>query len=670
MSPAIAGVARSARRLPVSGWLPAALTAVFAVAVLKAYSVPLADVAAFGGYLVVVVALPGLLLWRALRAKAGPIALDVAAGLALGYPLSVFIYVAARAAGVPQLAVVPSILVVAAFVLVPRLRRHWRGSGERAPLWWSWALSAFVVLLFCWSAIDFFRRNGLRWPGNSQPYQDMVFHLALAAEFKHHFPAMIPYVVDEPLHYHWYFHAHLAAASWGSGVELETLLYRLGLMPVLAGFVVLTAYTARAVVKTWWSGPVAVFFTLLGSAWYNTVNSGWMLVNLWISPTQVFAAMIFGALAYLVVDILPRAATKREWLLFVLLAAGVAGAKATFVPMLLAAGAFVAAVGLVFRRRLDRTALIATGLTAAVFVAAMLLLFRGGSAGMRIEPFALRGPHESYLAMALRLAVGWLGAWAGVLGLVVVGRRLLDRAVLFCLGLGLAAIVVVMLTSQPGGSQMYFLSSAKPYLVMAALAGVAALLGEPARWWRKALAFVLLAVMLGGAWTIVNVYTKPIEETAATGARDYPRRGGQIPGGGVEAMRWLRDHSSPDDLIATNVHCLPVASPPCDSRSFWVAAYAERRVLVEGWVYTDSAMKMAGKRKDYQRAPYWSPEILAANDRAFTAPSGETVDVLRDEYGVRWLAVDRRVPADIIGLAAVADLRFADRNCLVFEIRR
>ncbi|MEV6964716.1 hypothetical protein AB0M47_06325 [Hamadaea sp. NPDC051192] len=662
---------RSAWRLLASGWVPAGLTALFAVLLLKAYGVGLTDLALYSGYILVVVALPGLLLWRALRRKAGPIALDIAAGLALGYPLSVFVYIGFRAIGVPQLAVVPSILVVAAFALVPGLRRHWRGSGERAPMWWSWILAGFVVALFCWTAIDFFRRNGTSWPGNSQPYQDMVFHLALAAEFKHHFPAMIPYVIDEPLHYHWYYHAHLAAASWGSGVELQTLLFRLGLMPVLAGFVVLTAYTAKAVVKTWWSGPVAVFFTLVGVSWFNTVGTGWMLINLWISPTQIFAAMIFGALAYLVVDLLPRTATKGEWLLFVLLAAGVAGAKATFVPMLLAAAAFVAAVGLVFRRRLDRTALIATVLTAVVFVGAMLLLFRGGSAGMRIVPFAMRDPAESYAEMALRIVVGWLGVWAGVLGLVVAGRRALNQAVLFCLGLGAAAIGVVLLTSQPGGSQMYFLSSAKPYLVIAAVAGIAGLLGEPVRQWRRGLAFVLVAVMLGGALTNLDAYTKPIENATKTGLRGYPRgTTGQIPRGGIDAMRWLRDHSSPDDLVATNVHCLRPTVPICDSRSFWVSAYAERRVLVEGWVYTDSAMKAAGTRKDYQWTPYWEPEILAANDRVFTAPSAESVAVLRDKYGVRWLAVDRRVPADVTGLAAVADLKYTDHDTLVFEVRR
>jgi hypothetical protein len=651
------------------GWLPAGLTALFAVALLRVYSVSLTDMAAFALYVVIVVALPGMLIWRLLRGKAGPIALDIAAGAALGYPLTVFVYIAARAAGVPQLAVVPSVLVIAVFAAMPGLRRHWRGSGERAPAWWSWLLGLFVVALLSWSAMDFFRRHGLSWPGNSRPYQDMVFHHVLAAEFKHHFPVQMPYVQGEPLHYHWYFHAHLAAASWGSGVDLQTLLYRLGVVPLLVMLVVLLAYGAKAVAKTWWAGPVAVFFVIFAAAPYGRIGTGWLLRTVWLSPTQTFGAAVFAALAYLVIDMLPRTPTWREWLLFALLVAGVAGAKATFVPMLLAAALLVVAVGLVTRRRLDRTALMVTGVTAAVLVAAMLLLFRGGSGGLRIDVVSFRTPGQTAAEAVIGLALGWLVAWAGVVGLVLVTHRLIDPAIVFCLGLGLAAAGVVMITTQPGGSQWYFVNSARPYLTMAAVAGLAALLTRPLARWRTVVAVALAGVMAFGVFSTLPGYGAVVGAAVKAGLRGYPRTPGQIPRGGVEAMHWLRDHSSPDDLVATNVHCLPLKTPPCDSRSFWVSAYAERRVLVEGWVYTDSAMKVAGTRRDYAMAPYWRPDVLEANDRGFVAPSSQTVGVLRDRYHVRWLVVDRRLPSDPAGLAAVADLRYDSADTAVYELR-
>ena len=41
-----------------------------------------------------------------------------------------------------------------------------------------------------------------------------------------------------------------------------------------------------------------------------------------------------------------------------------------------------------------------------------------------------------------------------------------------------------------------------------------------------------------------------------------------------------------DEVIATNAHCSrPNRVSPCDARNFWMAAYAERTMLVEGWAY-------------------------------------------------------------------------------------
>ncbi|NUR31030.1 MAG: hypothetical protein HOV83_35140, partial [Catenulispora sp.] len=214
-----------------SGWIPACLTAVLTAVFVVFYGVSVADVAKFAAYLLVVVVVPGTLLWRLLRGGSGLLAADVAAGTALGYALTVLAYLGLRAVGVPQLAVAPSLLVVGLFAGLPRLRRHWHGSGERTPWWWSWLVAAFVLFLVAWSGIAFFRGHGLDWPGDASPYADIPFQQALAAELKHHFPGQIPFVSGEPLHYHYFFHAHLAAASWGTGIELQILLLRLAVLP-------------------------------------------------------------------------------------------------------------------------------------------------------------------------------------------------------------------------------------------------------------------------------------------------------------------------------------------------------------------------------------------------------------------------------------------------------
>jgi hypothetical protein len=144
----------------------------------------------------------------------------------------------------------------------------------------------------------------------------------------------------------------------------------------------------------------------------------------------------------------------------------------------------------------------------------------------------------------------------------------------------------------------------------------------------------------------------------------------------IEAARWLRDHSSPDDVVATNVHCRAVREGRCDNRMFMVAAFTERRVLVEGWAFTPHANEdLARTFKPYeiQRyvSPFWDPARLAANDLAITDPTPERLDELRDRWGVRWLFVSYR-GGDAPGarLGEFADLRYKNREAWVYELRR
>jgi hypothetical protein len=134
-----------------------------------------------------------------------------------------------------------------------------------------------------------------------------------------------------------------------------------------------------------------------------------------------------------------------------------------------------------------------------------------------------------------------------------------------------------------------------------------------------------------------------------------------MPKSRVDAARWVRDHSSPDDVLATNVHCLRVINDWCDTRTFWLSAYAERRVLVEGWAFAPRAAGQAF-------AEFWDDELLRRNDEAFTAPTPENLRWLRDR-GVRWLVVDRAVDAEAGQLGELAPLRYENDRMAVYEVR-
>jgi hypothetical protein len=106
----------------------------------------------------------------------------------------------------------------------------------------------------------------------------------------------------------------------------------------------------------------------------------------------------------------------------------------------------------------------------------------------------------------------------------------------------------------------------------------------------------------------------------------------------------------------------------CDARHFWVSGAAERRVLVEGWAYTERAISIGMRTAtNPRRVPFWDPELLALNDEAFASPSPETLTRLRDEHGVRWLLASL-VKADGEALRRLAPLRFQAGRYAVYEL--
>jgi hypothetical protein len=135
-----------------------------------------------------------------------------------------------------------------------------------------------------------------------------------------------------------------------------------------------------------------------------------------------------------------------------------------------------------------------------------------------------------------------------------------------------------------------------------------------------------------------------------------------LPMSRVEAARWVRDNSSPDDVLATNVHCLGYWGDLCDARSFWLSAYAERTVLVEGWSFAPR-QAVGGIF-----TPFWDPAVLAFNDAVFTAPTPERLGQMRERYGVRWLVADRGVAAPSPRLDTLARRAFDNGRVAVYEI--
>jgi len=136
------------------------------------------------------------------------------------------------------------------------------------------------------------------------------------------------------------------------------------------------------------------------------------------------------------------------------------------------------------------------------------------------------------------------------------------------------------------------------------------------------------------------------------------------------AATWLRDHTAPGDLIATNAHCAMKNTSGCDVRHFWISALSERHVLIEGWGYTNTLNDLvAGTGMGPNSLPFWDQARLAENDIVFVAPTRDNLRVLREKYGVRWLYADPTQTIVSSTLNSLATLRFKTADALVYELR-
>jgi hypothetical protein len=312
---------------------------------------------------------------------------------------------------------------------------------------------------------------------------------------------------------------------------------------------------------------------------------------------------------------------------------------------------------------------------------------------------------------------------AGIVPLIWLNRGRLDPRQWLLVAGGTAGLVLYLLVNQPGSGYQYFLRTGFAFAVIASAWGYALVL-ERARlstwdsallaWGALVLAVALVFIQLAYASTPANAPLRPMLTWAAVlagtaaaaavawrlAARRWPGlrgRGGAVlltgiliagspglvmdavksvaaPNGGpypsvplpqsrVDAARWVRDHSSPQDVLATNVHCIGgEVSGYCDSRSFWLSAYAERSVLVEGWGF-------APRQATVGLAPFWDPALLAVNDAAFVTPTVDGLAELRDRHHVRWLVVDRSVGKESGDLLTLAEPAYDNGRIAVYRLR-
>ena len=703
-------------RLPTG---PVALAVAAAAIVWLATGVKPLEVLAFAAYQAVFVVGPGVLVLAALAGRGGSPVTRLAIGWPLGHALELAAFMVTAALGARWLLFLypPLACGVALWVLLRRRSAPAAAPAAAAlPTAPTWATAAIVAVGLALLGLGAFATGPLpRSVPSVALHPDNVFHVALAAEARHHWPMSDPNVSGESLRYHVFVHMEAAAVAQSTGIPIDVIVLRL--QPVLIVLLIglqLAWLAGRVARGSPWVPPGAVAILLLANeldvdSEREAPFTGLFFTDLPLSPTFAFGLPFFIAASGILARALsgPGRFGRGSWIVLGALLAGAMGAKASTLPVLMAALGLFVVSRLILDRTLDRRALAVLGLTLGVFVVVYLALFSGsGDGGGKIEPFAfldyavLAGAYSgapASLVLDLTRTAALLAPWLGAL-LLIGHLRGPERTVALWLGaIAIGAFLPFVVFSQPALSQVYFLGYGLPAAAVLSAWGVARAWPADARdrvvplaavGAALAAALVLAAVLrdrvpkeeaptvlgyLGAygilvallvliavvtarsartviAWGVVlllavTVLDKPLDvippwtekETAGDPHYEPDRRAGPR---GVDrellaGLRWLRDNSAADDVIATDVHTTTATGE--QARYFYPAAFAERQTFLGAWDYTPEGVEFdATGGPD---APF--ADRLALNARAFGGDP-HALAVLRRRYDVRFLLVDLR----------------------------
>jgi hypothetical protein len=447
------------------------------------------------------------------------------------------------------------------------------------------------------------------------------------------------------------------------------------------------------------------------------------------SPTQGFALLLSMPLTLLLVECVRRDDERLGWgkcLLIGGLALGLLGAKASFLPVL-GAGLIGVLAHRAFQRRFDRRAFGLGSVLLVILLAGQVWLFGGESQGLSVNPVATLERLANSLGLGVDTGPAAMGAAAVMLAILWLAPHLgafwklddPDPAVWFLLGAASVSAVVSVLFTHPGLSQMFFVRAGLPWAALLAAWGLSSRLPRDWSPVRAGLLMgalvdvVLLAVTAdspresGDSWValwtvahaaglaacLVGAHVLARPRRSAVGVpvlacvivlgfsaggtltdwlsppvqADFGAAG-PVPAGGIEAARYIRAHSSPHDRVATNAHCALPDTEVCDTRHHWMAAWTERRFVVEGWGYSAQANRGASDMADAVTTDFWDQDLLALNDDLFTHPGRETLQALTEAHRVGWLLVDARFPADVEGLERLLPEHRRFGDAIVFRV--
>lgn len=514
-------------------YLPVTVALLFIGYSLHRSDVDTRDLVVFTCYVALGLLLPGLALWRLLVNPRGwSLLADLAAGISLAYAVELGVYLVCAHADHPGVAWVWPVAPLAAS-LHPRLRsRVWRRAEQTTPLGLSWVLSGLVVYSVAQVTRTYWDGYPLDGPVSRAPYVDIPYHLSLIGALSRHVPANVPAVDGEPLYYHWFFHAEMAAARHATGIEPLVLLSRLGPLVMTAVIIVGTAVVAHRLTRSNLAAGAAAVVVCGGSTAPYVVGPAADLLAgyLFPSPTTAFAMALLVAPVLVVIEYLDDRIPMPwpSWAVLAVSLGAISGAKGSLLPVVLGGLASVIAMRLLIRRRLHRRALGVFALGAFWFLLAQQLVYGGSSQGTDIKPFGfgdrlgvrLKLAEQGHVGLGLAIAltvvylISLAPLWAGLPGLFTRDAWRDPRAH-FLVGCTVAATGAVVVFDNAGFNQVYFLRVAPPLIAVAGIWGLAVLVRRLPREVARSLAVAGIVVGLVVGWLVRELYGSSVTTSPA-----------------------------------------------------------------------------------------------------------------------------------------------------------
>jgi hypothetical protein len=200
---------------------------------------------------------------------------------------------------------------------------------------------------------------------------------------------------------------------------------------------------------------------------------------------------------------------------------------------------------------------------------------------------------------------------------------------------------------------------------LTALTVLAVFLGRRERRWEAFFAVAVTAIAIGALDLPLDQGPNAIDRLR-NGAPLYNVRETGLSRDLYQGLTWIRRNTSTDAVLAVNNY--RERNPAYRGATyFYYSAFAERRVFLEGWLFTVASWNILGEKAlTSKRIPF--PRRYRLNEAVFKRADPDALNVLVREYGVRYLVADKVQGTFTPALARLGRVAYTNPAVTVYAV--